>query len=138
MRHHLQAFDGALQALHARVVGVPVVIYIVLVFIGSGYPEQHILLSGFRERDSLAPETADGDHHFQTVVGDIFFVACYPRKLHDGIHDDVVAVYLFECDFPFVVALFSMDSHHRIEGGSAAESQFACVFDGFGQLVVTI
>ena len=52
------------------------------------------------------------------------------RKLHDGIHDDVVAVYLFECDFPFVLALFSMDSHHRIEGGSTAESQFACVFEG--------
>ena len=136
--HHLDAVYGALQALHAGEVGVPVVVDVVFVFVRPRHSQQHKFLPCLRVGYPLAPEPADGNHHLQSVAGNVLFVACHPGILHDGIYYDVVAVYLFESDFPLVVAFFSVDGHHRIECRPVGKSQFTCVFDGFGQLVIAV
>ena len=116
-----------LQALHARVVGVPVIIHIVLVLIGSGDTQYHIFLLRFGEGYALAPETGDGDHYFQSVFGYIIFATCKCGMLCNSIDDDIVAMYFFKSDLPFAVTLLAAVSDLRKECGTFLESQFTGV-----------
>ena len=45
--HVLQGAEGILHAPHGQVVGVPVIVYVVLVFIGPGHPQDDVFLLGF-------------------------------------------------------------------------------------------
>ena len=51
--------ESGFEATHAGVVGIPVIVYVVFVFIGSGNSQNDVFLLGLRERHPLAPEAAD-------------------------------------------------------------------------------
>ena len=61
--------ESGFEATHAGVVGIPVIVYVVFVFIGSGNSQNDVFLLRLRERHPLAPEAADGYHYFQSVMG---------------------------------------------------------------------
>ena len=126
------------QALHTRVIGVPVIIYVVLVLIRSGDTQYHIFLFWFGERYTLAPETGDGDHYFQSVFGYIIFATRDCSMLCNGIDDDIIAMYFFKGNFPFTVAFLTAVSNLREEGGTLFETQFAGILYRFRQLVITV
>ena len=119
------------QALHTRVIGVPVIIYVVLVLIRSGDTKYHIFLFWFGERYPLTPETGDGNHYFQSVFGYIIFTASDCSMLCNGIDDDIIAMYFFKGNFPFTVAFFTAVSNLWEEGGTLFETQFAGIFYRF-------
>ena len=130
--------EGTFEATHAGVVGIPVIVYVVFVFVGSGNSQDNVLLLGLRERHPLTPEAADGYHYFQSVLGDV--VQCTRKRgmLQNGIDNHVVPVNLFKANLPFAVALLSVAGNLREEGGTMVESQLTGILNGFGQLLVAV
>ena len=120
-RYDFKKAESGFETAHAGVVGVPVVVYVVLVFIGSGDSEDDVLLFGLRERYPLTPKTADGYHHFQSVTGNVVQCTCEGGVLKNGIDNYIVPVDFFKCDFPFAMAFFSIAGDLRKKGGAVAE-----------------
>ena len=136
--HHFQKTEGHLEALYAGIVGVPVVVHIVFVFIRAGNPQYDIFLFGLGEGYPLAPETADGNHYFQAILGDIVHIARQSCMLNNGIDNDIVTVDFLEGYFPFAVAFLSIVGYLRKQRCTVLETQFAGVFYGLGKLVVPV
>ena len=90
--YHFQKTEGHLEALYAGIVGVPVVVHIVLVFIRAGNSQNAIFLFGLGEGYPLAPEVADGNHYFQAILGDIFHITRQYCMLNDGINLSLIHI----------------------------------------------
>ena len=118
--------------------GVPVVIDVVLVFVGAGDAQQDVFPPRFGPRDALGPEARDAHEDLQSAVGEVLFVTRITDIVMDGIGDGAVAVDLLEGDLPLVVTLLAVDRDHRIQRRAVAEPQFGGVLDGLVQLVVTV
>lgn len=130
--------ESGFEATHAGVVGIPVIVYVVFVFIGSGNSQNDVFLLRLRERHPLAPEAADGYHYFQSVMGDVVQRTRKRGMLQNGIDNHIVPVNLFKSNLPFAVALFSVAGDLREEGGSMVESQLTGILNGFGQLLIAV
>ena len=119
-------------------VGIPVVVDIVFVFIGSGDAKDDILVLLLRPVASLGPEAREGYQHLQPVFSQVVLVSGMPYIVKDGIGDGSVTVYLLEGNLPLIVALFAVHGDHGIKGSPAGESELLCVFNGLAKVFVPV
>ncbi|MNI23060.1 hypothetical protein D3C73_766290 [compost metagenome] len=133
-----QAVQGIFQTPGCNPVGVPVVIYVILIFVRSGYAQHDILLFIRAPINALGPEPADGNQNIQSMRPDITRVPGITDVVVNGKSNGTIAVYFLKSYFPFVVAFFTIDGHHREEGRAIAKAQFFCIFNCFAQLLMAI
>lgn len=75
--YFLQAFNGVLHTPYGNLIGIPIVIDVVFVFIRTGYPEDHVFFLFSRECGPLCPETGNPGQYFQSVFFQIMIVPRY-------------------------------------------------------------
>src|SRR5690606_10474459 len=105
--NQVKHFSGIVHTPCSNPIGIPVIIDVVLIFVGAGNTQYHIFLFIGAPIHTLRPKTADRDQYLQTVVFYIFFVACVAYIVEDGIGDGSVTVNFFKSNLPFIVALFA-------------------------------
>src|SRR6185312_10647645 len=109
-------FHGIFHAPGGQLACVPVVVDVVLVLIRAGYAQHNILLLIVGPVDPLRPKTGDREQHFQSIIGQVSFVAGVANVIENSISDSAVAVDLLEGDLPFVMAFGAIHRNHRIQG----------------------
>src|SRR5690606_15260472 len=114
----VKCFDRIFHAPASHGVGVPVVIDVILVFIRTGDSKHNILLPGLTPVNPLAPEPCYADQNFKSVLTQILLVAGITYIIVNGKGNGTVSVDLFESDLPLIMAFFSIDGYHRIQGCS--------------------
>ena len=134
----LDHLEGVKPTIPGQVIGVPIVIDIVFVFVGTRNPVHHPGLAHLGPMNPLRPETSNPYHHLQPTLPPIRTVTGVSNVLIDSIDHGPVAVNLLKGDLPFVVALFAVHSHHGEQGRPVFEPQFAGIGNGFVQLTVTV
>ena len=88
--------------------GIPVVVDVVLVLVGTRDAQHDIFLPRPGPRDALRPEARHGQQHLQPAVGQIRRVAGIADVVENRVGDGAVAVDLLEGDLPLVVALLDV------------------------------
>ena len=111
---------------------------VVLVLIGAGDSQHHVLFLRFRPVDSLGPEPGDSGENLHTHGHQVVGVAGTADVVVDTEGDGAVPVDLLEGDFPLVMALLSVHGHHGVESRAVCKSQLAGVLYGPFQMVVTV
>ena len=134
----LDHLEGIKPTIPGQVIGVPIVIDIVFVFVGPCNPVHHPGLAHLGPMNALRPKTTNPDHHLQPTLPPIRTVTGVANVLIDRVHHGPVAMNLLKGDFPFVVAFFAVHGHHGEQGCSIFESQFAGIGNGFVQLTVPV
>ncbi len=136
--HTFGRFGGITHAPTGYVESVPVVVDIVLVLVGPRDAEHDVLAFRRGEIDALRPETGYGYQHLETVTGYIIAIAGVTHVVVYGVCDGSVTMYLLESYLPLVVTFAPVHRHHRIECGSAVETELTGVLYGRVELVVTV
>ena len=121
----LQSFDtiiSILQTPHRNVIGVPIIIDVILIFIGTCYTMHHILLLMLTPMHPLCPESSDTQKHFPTGFIDICFITSILGVVVNGISNGTISVNFLKGNFPFIMALFTVHRDHRIQRCPIGES----------------
>ena len=122
-RIHSSADTGLTQAPGRKAVGVPVVVDVVLVFVGAGHTEDDPGLLGLGPIDALGPEPGDAEHDLPSPIGHVGRVTALADVVVDGVDHGAIPVNLLEGDLPLVVALLPVHGHHRVQCGAFGEAQ---------------
>ena len=136
--HPRRRLGGIAHRPAGDVGGIPVVVDVVLVLVGTRDAQHDIFSPRPGPRDALRPEARHGQQHLQPAVGQIRRVAGIADVVENRVGDGAVAVDLLEGDLPLVVALLAVDGDHRVERRTVAEAQLRSVFDGLVELVVAV
>ncbi|MNI93243.1 hypothetical protein D3C73_1511620 [compost metagenome] len=86
---------------------------------------------------AFLPEAGDFHQHLQAVLAEIGLVSGVIHIVIDCISNGAVAVNLFECNLPLVVALFAVHRYHWIQR-AFFEAELAGVFLCLLQMFVTV
>ena len=112
--HPRRRLGGIAHRPAGDVGGIPVVVDVVLVLVGTRDAQHDIFLPRPGPRDALRPEARHGQQHLQPAVGQIRRVAGIADVVENRVGDGAVAVDLLEGDLPLVVALLAVDGDHSV------------------------
>ncbi|MNO90585.1 hypothetical protein D3C76_821090 [compost metagenome] len=136
----LQVVDDFKRIFHSPsrdAVCIPVVVYVVFVFVWSSNAKHYVFLLVNGVVHALFPETGDFSEYFQTVLTQVGLVASIVHIVVDGISNCTVTMDFFKRDFPFVVAFFTVHRYHRVQCTFSKAKLFR-IFFCFFQVLVTV
>ena len=108
------------QAPGSHAVGVPVVVHVVLVFVGAGYTVDHVLPGMIAVMHPPQPEPGNPQQHLDALVPQILLIAGVGGIVEDSIGYSGVAVDFLKGNLPLVVALHAGEGHHGIQRAGQA------------------
>ena len=120
------------------VVGVPVVVDVVLVFIGAGHSVHNEGLLALAVMESLKPKTRDAREYFESALEQIGRVQCVADVIVDRKGNGSISVDLLECDLPFVVAFLPVHGDHGVQSGALFETELPGILYGLAQLIIAV
>ena len=119
-RNLFEALQRVAQCPLAQVVGIPVVIDVVLVLVGTGDAVEHITSLILGIMHSPCPEAGELHQRIDTILTQIAFVAGIVGVVIDGVGNGAVAVDLLKGNLPLVVTLHAGEGDHGIERAGQA------------------
>ena len=96
-------------------VGVPVVVDVVLIFIGASDAMNHVFAMSIGKMHAVGVEPGNAAQHVQSLAQHVVHVAGIGGIVEDGMGDGAVSMDLLKGDLPFVVALHAGKGHHGIQ-----------------------
>ena len=130
--------SGVTQAPRCQVIGVPVVVDVVLVLIGSRHAKHDVGTAVLRPVHALRPKARHRHGHIHPFFPQIGIVSRVLGVVAERKNHGPIPVDLFEGDFPLVVAFFAIHGHHGIQCRTVLESQFLGILNGLAELIETV
>ena len=137
----LEALDqrsGITQAPRCQVIGVPVVVDVVLVLIGSRHAKHDVGTTVLRPVHALRPKARHRHGHIHPFFSQVGVVSRVLGVIAEREDHGPIPMDFFEGDFPLVVAFLAIHGHHGIQRRSVLEAQFLGILNGLAELVETV
>ena len=136
--HPVQCCAGLAKTPCGKPVGVPVVVDVVLVFVGARHTEHDPRLFGLGPIHPLCPETRHPEDDLPPSGCEVLLVSRITDIVVDGIDHGPIAVDLLERDLPFIVAFLAIHGDHGVQCCTGFKTELLCIYNRTFEMLTAV